>query len=268
LSTAETCARAAAAIIGAGIVLTSLGQLAARRDLAPGGFYDWSVVRARRGWTDKGLLAAPLAALFSYPRVLAITVVQAIAALALVVGYPALTTVAALPILVVTQVLLRVRFQWGTDGADQIMFIVVVGLLAFYVCPPGALRETCLAFIGAETVLCYFSAGVAKALDPGWRNGTAVPMIVRSREFGLVRLSALVDRNEGLGKLLCWSTIAWETSAPAFVALGPRTCLGYLAAGIVFHVSVAVVMGLNDFVLSFVATYPAVYFLSTLVARA
>ena len=261
----EVCARVSGAIIGCGVLVSSLGQLSARRNLAGGGFYDWAVVRTRKGWTTTGVTARRLDVLFAYPRVLSLTVLQALAAVALVVGYPAGAAAGVLLVLIGTQALLRLRLQWGTDGADQVTFIVLAGLFVFYLAPPGALRSAALVFIGAETILCYFAAGLAKLLDPLWRDGAAVPMIVRSREFGLVRLSAVLDRHAPLGRLVCWSTIAWETSAPLFVLLGPRTCIAYMAVGAVFHLSVAAVMGLNDFVLGFVSTYPALFYLSTLV---
>lgn len=261
---ADTAAGLSSTIIGLGILLSSLAQLSARRHLAEGGFFDWQVIRARVSWTREGAVARRLDRLFTYPPVLWIIAVQALSAAVLALHPSAALTLAALGVVLATQLLLRLRTQWGTDGADQITLIVLAGLFCFYLAPPGTLRTASLVFIAAETVLCYFAAGLSKLLDERWRSGMAIPVIVRSLEFGLAPVSARLDQNAG--RLLCWSTILWEGSAPLFVLLGPGPCLVYLGLGFFFHVSVAVVMGLTDFVWAYAATYPAVLFLSDLIA--
>jgi hypothetical protein len=263
-ASAESYAGISGTIIGFGILLSSLKHLAARRSLAGGGFNDWTVLRLRKPWTATGLISRWLERLFSYPAVLGVITLQALSSAVLAVDGVFWVTLSVLLILIWTQLLFRLRFPWGLDGADQITLIVLVGLFCFYLAPPGWLRTACLVFIAAEIVLCYFSAGLAKLFDSQWRSGAAIPMVVRSREFGIPRLSALLDRHAWLGWLLCWSTIVWEISAPIFVMLGPATCLAYIGMGLLFHLSVAVVMGFSDFVWGFTATYPALLFLSTL----
>jgi hypothetical protein len=55
--------------------------------------------------------------------------------------------------------------------------------------------------------------------------------------------------------------IVFECTFPLAI-LSPRLALVFFGAGIAFHVGIAAVMGLNNFVWPFIATYPAVYIAS------
>jgi hypothetical protein len=51
--------------------------------------------------------------------------------------------------------------------------------------------------------------------------------------------------------------IVFECLAPLLVFTGPAGCLLFLSMGVLFHVGIAALQGLNLFVFAFVATYPA-----------
>jgi uncharacterized membrane protein (DUF485 family) len=71
--------------------------------------------------------------------------------------------------------------------------------------------------------------------------------------------------SRGLSRIGCWSIIVFEMSFSLVLLAGHRGLLGVLALGAAFHLACAVLMGLNCFLWSFVATYPAVIFTWALV---
>jgi hypothetical protein len=57
-----------------------------------------------------------------------------------------------------------------------------------------------------------------------------------------------------------WSVIAFESLFRLAILAGPKGALVFLGIGVVFHLANAAVMGLNNFVWAFTATYPAVHY--------
>jgi hypothetical protein len=57
-----------------------------------------------------------------------------------------------------------------------------------------------------------------------------------------------------------WSVIAFESLFPLAILAGPKGALVFLGIGVMFHLANAAVMGLNNFVWAFTATYPAVHY--------
>jgi hypothetical protein len=56
--------------------------------------------------------------------------------------------------------------------------------------------------------------------------------------------------------------MAFECIGPLLVFAGSGPTLAFIAAGAVFHATIAAFMGLNSFVFAFTAAYPALYVLS------
>jgi hypothetical protein len=83
--------------------------------------------------------------------------------------------------------------------------------------------------------------------------------ILSTEGYGVPALSRVLTTYPRADLLLCWSVIAWEVSFP-LVLIGSRSAMiGLLAAGVVFHASCAVLMGLNRFPWAFIGCYPAVW---------
>jgi hypothetical protein len=72
----------------------------------------------------------------------------------------------------------------------------------------------------------------------------------------------VVQRSRALQYLLCWSTIAFEVAFLSAPLLSPMPLTALLIVAIIFHASIAIVMGLNGFFWAFVSTYPSIFFLN------
>ena len=92
--------------------------------------------------------------------------------------------------------------------------------------------------------------------DPGHRNRT---LVQRTFLTGAPWLARHLSAHPSLDRLLCWTVIGWEIAFPiVFVAPQP-VLVAFLTAGVIFHVSCALLMGLNRFVWAFCGCYPAVW---------
>ena len=162
--------------------------------------------------------------------------------------------------ILLTGMLVTYRCGFGLDGADQMTNILSAGLLVAAVPSAPVWRIAGFGFIAFQTCLSYITAGIAKAISPVWRNGTALYKIMNTGTYGHAWLATVLKRNRSLGYILCWTIIIFETAFPLSLLFPPKPMLVILATGCLFHVGTAVFMGLNAFLWSFLAAYPAIYF--------
>lgn len=139
--------------------------------------------------------------------------------------------------------------------------VVWGGLVAFHATDSLLVQHAAVFFVAAQLVLSYLTAGIAKLISPIWRSGQAVGLIMRTKTYGTPWLSRTVKQLHLSGPL-SWATILFEVVGPLSVLAGPKPTLLFLAAGMLFHISIAIAMGLNTFVWAFTATFPAVYYAS------
>lgn len=156
------------------------------------------------------------------------------------------------------------RQAFGLDGADQMaLLILFTTLLCVVPFDDGRIRAIGLWFIGLQVALSYLVSGVAKLQSPEWRRGLAIRGILSTYTYGTGATRRVVTRSRVLSLPLAWSVILVEIALPFGLLLPPRGVLLTIAIGLALHVSIAIVMGLNDFVWSFAAAYPAFYFVGT-----
>lgn len=168
-----------------------------------------------------------------------------------------------------TQVLMYPRHLYGTDGSDQVSFLVQSAAGVGRAGGSDATRLAAIQFIGAQTMLSYSASGVAKLPGAHWRSGDALVKIMRTETYGDEQFHALLEQHPSLARALCHAVLAMEVGFPLFaLRKGKYIDAGLLAMGS-FHVANARLMGLSRFAWAFVSTYPAVRHLARreLVAR-
>jgi hypothetical protein len=163
-------------------------------------------------------------------------------------------------ICLITNGYMRSRRQIGGSGAEQLTFIVLVTFgLVIFAGGTEAARHIGDAFIAAQVILAYFASGVAKAVSPIWRNGQAMTRILSTEGYGTPSLAKLLAGHPKLDRLLCWSVICWEILFPLVLIVPRPLIIALLSVGVFFHLSCAIVMGLNRFIWAFCGCYPAVW---------
>jgi hypothetical protein len=248
------------ACIGAG--LDAIEILAARTDFATNGPWAWAIMRHRLA--GRGLRLRRLAdAAFAGRLVPALALALRVAGLVIVTTAPVGSMAYGLGLswLVVSQVGLAVRRGGlGLSGADG-LFLVVFGScwLATVVARDRLAAVAGLWFIALQAVLAYAVAGVSKLLSPRWRSGNALKSILATQSYGNPTLLRATEMFPALARLLSWAVIVWECLFPLVLLAPAHARAVLLGAGILFHLSMAAVMGLHLFIWGFGAAYPALW---------
>jgi hypothetical protein len=144
----------------------------------------------------------------------------------------------------------------GNDGADQLL-VILLGGLTLAGPATGATRLLILCFITGELALIYWTSGLAKLGSCLWRRGQALPAAVSTRSFGSLHVAALMRSHHRLATAAAWSVIAVELFLPVVLMAPAPMPFVAVATGLLFHMTIAGVMGLNLFLWSFTAAYPS-----------
>lgn len=259
--TLELAARLTTVIVMVAAVLGAFELLASPLLFRADGFYSWEVLRTGHRWALDGSRAKWAAGVFGPRGMQCVFLTQVVAAvLAISRLGPEVLWIA---VVLAAHVTLHVRNTYGLDGSDQMQTIVLIALLVFHLAPNDIGKAIALGFVAAQSLLSYFSAGLAKLISPMWRDGTAISGVLDTVSYGNSLLTRIMLRHHFVAKALCWSTLLFECLMPLLVLTGPGGCLVFIAAGIAFHAGIAITMGLNLFLWSFAATYPCLYLLAS-----
>ena len=154
-------------------------------------------------------------------------------------------------ILAATQYLLYRHFKGPFNGGSDTM----TSLLLLTLCVASLLPKlapVCLIYIAVQSALSYFVAGVIKWRQPTWRSGKALNQFLTLHNVPL-----------DLGAGAAWALILFECLMPLSLVTEVAT-LPLLSLALAFHFMNAFYLGLNRFVLAWLATYPAIIYCSGL----
>jgi hypothetical protein len=187
---------------------------------------------------------------------------------ALIATHTSVYDILYLGVIIFSCIYMNYRTCFGGDGSDQMGFIVCVGTLLMVL--GNQVDDFQLGFagvllIGGQAVISYFIAGASKLVSPVWRRVGAILGVMKTETYGHNLAVRLVDGREMLQAIICWTVIITEIAFP-LVLVVPRDFMivGFVSFA-VFHLSNAFFMGLNAFVWPFVATYPSVALLNTVI---
>lgn len=263
---AEWAVRITVAIACTGLTIELLELLARPRFLSDAGPVPWNIIRLQHRWTATGLSSRILDGIFrESARGLLIPGASLTAALAVTAlapsGFPLVQ--AGTAAVALTLVILALRTVYGLDGAYHMWLVifVTVALTAAVPGPIDARLAACL--IGGQAALAYFIAGASKCVSAEWRKGTALPGILSTRSYGHRSAYRLIRDRRAASTILCWSVILFEMGFPVAVFIGGNVLIAFLVLVGSFHLSTALIMGLNGFLFAFLATFPCVWILST-----
>jgi hypothetical protein len=221
----------------------------------------WAVCRLRAPWLAGGFIGATLDVVLCYPNVLGLVLGRVFLASAILLGPPTLVTNAWLIVaLALLSGLFILRTPYGHDGADQLTWIIISGLAIVSIAPTVAVMTTYLWFVALQSCLAYGTAGIAKACAKGWRDGSYLVGILATRTYGHARFANVLRDRRQLAKWVSCMLILWECLFPLVLIAPTALFPAIIGAGVLFHVLNGLIMGLNTFLWSFIATYPAIYF--------
>lgn len=247
-------------LISTGIVLSSLEALCRPQDVEDGGLLSWRVHRTRSRRMMRARSAKALEKMFTPPGIHIMNTLRLTGStLVALPGTDRKTKATALTFLAVTNVLQQLRTTYGADGSDHVNLVVCAALAASKFFPHDEkARKACIAFIAGQSVVSYFAAGLAKAISPYWRDGSAMQGIFRTRNYGHKKVGELLKKYPMLAKPGGWAVWVGEMLFPLVLVAPKPIAAGLIGTGAGFHAGIAAFMGLNRFFWAFSATYPSV----------
>jgi hypothetical protein len=251
--------RAVEIVAACGTALTSSEWLMNARHLRDDALLSWPISQLRHRTLADGIVPRLLNPVFGYPGILWLVSVRLAAALFLLSGIPSEPARTTLTVVVaLTTLAIGLRSPFGLDGSDQMAGFIFGTLALARLFPHPAVEVVFLWVLALQSALAYFTAGYFKLVSPIWRSGAAISGISATRMYGSSWASRFVHGRRWFCVGLAWSIILAECLFPLALVVQLPFALAMLFAGAVFHVMSGVVMGLNTFIWSFLATYPAI----------
>lgn len=157
-------------------------------------------------------------------------------------------------------VFFRGPFNGGSDIMTHILLITLS--IANVFTSQSLIFRAALLYLGLQTILSYFVAGLVKLQNGAWLQGFNLKYILVNSPYPIPSWVKRVCIEGPWALLLSWFILAFELSFPV-VLLSRDTTILYVGMAILFHISNAFVLGLNRFVWAWLAAYPAIYYLSS-----
>ena len=253
--TAPEATIATARLISIAIFLNALEWRRILPAFSEDGVWSWSLIRR-----DFAKTPAPLRWLaeqiLNYPAVRT-SLSLLLWAAALNFLYPNLLTLITL---FVFCVLIYWRFRGSYNGGADYMTTTVLTSLLLAAAIPG-FRAGGLYYLAIQATLSYTIGGIVKLREPGWRDGSSLQKFILHSEYDIPSRVKILAQNPRLTLLASRCLLFFECSFPVAL-ISPGVCRIYLAAGLVFHLLNFYVFGLNRFFWAWLASYPAIYYLS------
>lgn len=250
-------------IIACALMLQAVELIQIRRAYSNYGIWKWATLR-REFEIFPRVIQWMLNAVLDYPRFLSIVCAQvglAAALLVLEMAHPAV-----LIGLLMTTGLIALRWRGTFNGGADYMTLLVLMVLtieALFRSSPagGAVRLGCLWYLSVQTVFSYFFSGVVKIRNTDWWSGRALQRFLSSPPYDPPEFFVRLSKSRQMMMLGSWTILIFEVSFP-FALYGSTTCAAFLGAALLFHVLNFATFGLNRFIFTWSAAYPALYYCS------
>jgi len=248
------------ALLSVATLVRALEDWLTRAEYGTGGVMSAEVTALQRAW-GRSLLSRLLFHITSSHKLLNLCMLMRIALpisllLALSLRQSSGLTVGLLAANLLFAVFFLLRCGYGADGADQMLIVVNCGAL-LATSSNIIVHRTGVWFITLQLILSFFVAGLAKLFGREWRSGVAMAGILTTARYSSSPwLGAMLVRRPVISQALCWAVISVETLFPVVLLGIPTLTVATLIGGLLFHVSVAFTMGLNNFMYTFAAAYP------------
>jgi hypothetical protein len=169
--------------------------------------------------------------------------------------------VAGAALMVASNKLSEIRTPYGRDGADQMAAVILSYRLATALIPDRDVADDVfLRAVNLQTCVSYLASGAAKAISSTWLSGEALGMVLQTNSYGQSFAARQLLKQPRLMRLLTWATIGWESAFPVVYALTPRRADQALVLVKLFHLGVALTMGLPRFFWGFSASHHSVVY--------
>ena len=153
------------------------------------------------------------------------------------------------------------RFQGPYNGGSDRMGLLALWCLTAARCLPTEKgREIAFGYLGAQLTLSYFMSGGVKILNPDWRNGQALRQVFAFSAYPVSEGLRGWAQRPRLLLAMSWAVMLFELAFPLTLVSRPALAVG-LALAALFHLANVCLFGLNRFFWTWLAVYPAIWWL-------
>jgi pimeloyl-ACP methyl ester carboxylesterase len=236
---------------------SSLEYLTQRKQTDAGGMNDWEILRdAQRGRSP--LLRKVLDGVSDRRVTTAVHASRAAVAAALLMPGNQRWRGAANLYLSATGMLSYPRHLYGTDGTDQVSLTVQGATGAARLVRSEEAKDALIWYVAVQSNLSYAVSGWVKLFGKSWRDGSALPGVMRTRTYGHRGMWSWTQKHPTAAKYLTHSVLALECGFPVLYAFGGRLARPVLGSAVLFHGANAYLMGLGRFLTAFPSMHPLV----------
>jgi hypothetical protein len=245
-------------IVGIALFFQTLELISIRRTAQDTGIWEWKMIRRDFAplprWT-RSIFDRVL----SYPGFLALLALRLICAAMIAVLPHAFFAI----ILFASTLLISLRWRGSFNGGSDFMNLIVLSALSIALLfkNNASIGTACLWYIAIQTCTSYFIAGAIKLRRENWRNGSALSGFLSNTIYSPDPLSTALSRSAQISQAASWAVMIFECLFP-IALLNTRLSILMMGLAIAFHLSNFYFFGLNRFLLSWAAAYPALYYCS------
>lgn len=167
-----------------------------------------------------------------------------------------------------TVFLTAVRWRGTFNGGSDYMtaLVLAASFIAGFFAKDSLGQLACFAYIGIQSIMSYFVAGIAKIKQGSWHNGKALTQFLLHSNYLVDSTTKSLVNKPSFALMASIIILIFECTFPV-VLLDLRLCLIYLCVGFLFHLENFFVLGLNRFVFAWLASYPAIYYISNYISE-
>ena len=161
-------------------------------------------------------------------------------------------------ILLMTTFILITRFRGPYNGGSDTMSVLVLVCLWFtHIAPSLLWQEIAFGYLALQLTLSYFQSGLVKLENREWRSGKALREVFSFTAYPVSESLRNLAHKPRLLLWASWIVIVGELIFP-IALLHPVALTIALVFTATFHLANAILFGLNRFVWSWLAAYPAI----------
>lgn len=160
--------------------------------------------------------------------------------------------------LLINQLYLNHKFYGSFNGGSCFMHLTILIGLIF----STFTLEWGLLWIGVQSVLSYWLAGLSKVTQKEWWSSKALITFLSFSPYRNHHSAIWLSKQPTLVTLISLTTLAFECFAPLALLLPHGYLIAFLCGLMIFHLNIAWFFGLNRFWMSWAASWPGFYFLA------
>lgn len=156
----------------------------------------------------------------------------------------------------------------GKDGSDQLRILALLSFSLCFLLDGDYARVIPLCFIGAQVLIGYATSGIAKVTSSHWRKGDVLSNIFQTYSYGIPKFAKILKKYPRLDRVMSYFAIFCMLAVPlSFMLPYPEPLVITLGMIACFHLSTAILMGLNDFLFTFPLGYPGIILLHSFIFK-